>query len=92
MKNLFNKFLAILIVVTFVVPAFAATSSAAAEDSVFFIRPEDNAGLTFSVGSYEKSSRESYMFLPNTVDASNVTVRYSSDNKPQISQMLTELK
>ena len=51
MKNLFNKFLAILIVVTFVVPAFAATSSAAAEDSVFFIRPEDNAGLTFSVGS-----------------------------------------
>ena len=77
MKNLFNKFLAILIVVTFVIPAFAANVSAAAEDSVFFIRPDDNPGLTFSVGSYEKSSRESYMFLPKTVDASSVTVRYS---------------
>ena len=90
MKNLFNKFLAILIVVTFVVPAFAATSSAAAEDSVFFIRPEDNAGLTFSVGSYEKSSRESYMFLPNTVDASSVTVRYSGNFASVTGDAVTE--
>ena len=90
MKNLFNKFLAILIVVTFVVPAFAATSSAAAEDSVFFIRPEDNAGLTFSVGSYEKSSRESYMFLPNTVDASSVTVRYGGSFASVTGDAVTE--
>ena len=77
MKNLFNKICAIVIVVTFVLPLFAANSAAGAEDSVFFIRPEDNAGLTFSVGSYEKSSRDSYMFLPNTVDKTNVTVRYN---------------
>ncbi len=90
MKNLFNKLLAVLIVVLFIVPAFAAGSFAAAEDSVFFIGPEDNAGLTFSVGSYEKSSRESYMFLPNTVDPSSVTVRYNGSFASVTGNAVTE--
>ena len=73
--KLVKKIVAALVAVCFVFSLVPA-SGAAAEDSVFYILPEDNAGLAFSVGSYEQTRTYSYMFLPNTVDASCVVVRY----------------
>ncbi|MBR6917590.1 MAG: CotH kinase family protein [Clostridia bacterium] len=75
MKKFLLKFMCAVIALTFIVTAAPLTLAASAEDSLFYILPDDNAGLSFAVGSYEKSSSVSYMFLPNTVDATNVYVR-----------------
>ncbi|MBQ6262551.1 MAG: hypothetical protein IJK58_03460, partial [Clostridia bacterium] len=79
MKNLFNKISAILLAAILILPFVPFRSYASAGASLFSIEPEDNPGLSFSVVSYEKTKNESYMFLPNTVDPTAVTVRYSGD-------------
>ena len=80
MKKNFLRILAVLTSVIFVILSVPFTSAAAsAQDCLFFIMPEDNEGLSFAVGSYEKTSVKSYIFLPKTVDASNVVVRYSEE-------------
>lgn len=77
MKNVTVKLISAVIAAVMVLLSFPASVFAAADSSRFYILPNDNGGLTFSVGSYDKSSSESYMFLPNSVDASRVKVRYS---------------
>ncbi len=76
--KLIKKILSALIALIFVISAVPAVG-AAAEDTRFYITPEDNPGLAFSVGSYDKSSRETYLFIPNTADASRVVVRYKGN-------------
>ncbi len=68
--KIFAAFLAALFIMLSV-PALGA----APEDARFYITPADNPGLQFAVGSYDKSG-VTYLFLPNTVDASHVVVRY----------------
>lgn len=76
MKRTVKKITAALLSAIFVLSLFNFVSGAAAENSRFYISPEDNEGLSFSVGSYDKSGSETYLFLPNTVNAERVTVRY----------------
>ncbi|MBR0303735.1 MAG: CotH kinase family protein, partial [Clostridia bacterium] len=75
----FKKIVSLILTLVFVLPLIPLSASGAAEDSAFYLLPEDNEGLTFSVGSYEKTSNQSYMFLPNTVAPECVKVRYSAD-------------
>ena len=90
MKKTITKIVALAIAVLFVLPAVPFSSDAAAEDSLFYILPEDNENLNFSVGSYEKSSSESYMFLPNTVDPENVVVKYDGSYTSITGDAVTE--
>ena len=75
MKKKLYSVLALLVTVVMLLPLVPTEAFAAAEDSRFYILPEDNEGLTFAVGSYDKSGSESYMFLPNTVNAAALKVR-----------------
>ena len=76
MKNAFKKIIALALSAVFALLILHFPSGAAAENCRFYILPEDNEGLSFSVGSYDKSGSETYLFLPNTVNAERVTVRY----------------
>ncbi len=75
MKNIAKKILALLIAAVFVIPALPAGAAAPTEDCYFYMTPEDNASLPFTVGSYEKGNTQSFLFLPNSVDQTVVTVR-----------------
>ena len=75
MKNALKKALAIMIVAVFVISAVPAGATAPTEDCYFYMTPEDNASLPFIVGSYEKGNTQSFLFLPNSLDQSVVTVR-----------------
>ncbi len=77
MKKKLYSVLVLLVTVVMLLPLVPTEVFAAAENSRFYILPEDNEGLTFAVGSYDKSGSESYMFLPNTVNAAALKVRYS---------------
>ena len=69
-----GKALAAALAALFILSSLPAVG-AATENTRFCITPDDNPGLQFAVGSYDKSGA-TYLFLPNTVDASHVVVRY----------------
>ena len=75
MKNALKKALAIIIAAVFAISAVPAGATAPTEDSYFYMTPEDNASLPFTVGSYEKGNTQSFLFLPNSLDQTVVTVR-----------------
>ncbi len=77
MKNALRRILALVLVAVFVIPAFPTATAAALTESYFYMTPEDNAALPFAVASYEKGSTKSYLFLPNSLEDSVVTVRSS---------------
>ena len=76
MKNAFKKIIALALSAVFALLILHFPSGAAAQNCRFYILPEDNEGLSFSVGSYDKSGSETYLFLPNTVNSEHVVVRY----------------
>ncbi|MBQ7669991.1 MAG: CotH kinase family protein [Clostridia bacterium] len=76
MKRTVRKITAALLSAIFILSLLNFVSGAAAENCRFYILPEDNEGLSFSVGSYDKSGSETYLFLPNTLNAERVVVRY----------------
>lgn len=79
MKKEFTKLLALTVALLFVLPLIPFTGSAVAATPLFHLLPDDNPGLNFTVESYEKTATESYMFLPNTQDATSVMLRYDEE-------------